>query len=280
LPEAYSNFAVASRVAGKRKDATMSELLRLDSVSLHYGSLRAVDEVSLDIGPGDRHALIGPNGAGKSSLLGLIAGTLRCTSGRVLVDTEDLTRMPEHARARRGVVKTFQHSSVFLGLTVLDNVELAVQRVQGFSRRAFRPLARIDSVWRSAWGSLVEVDLAHRAHDLANTLSHGERRQLEVALTLALRPKLLLLDEPTAGMSSAESAAFVRLVKSLPRTVTVLLIEHDLDTVFNLAETISVLHAGRLIASGDAAAIRGSQAVQDAYLGGAHFDALFEDDEA
>lgn len=258
----------------------MSELLELDAVSLHYGSLRAVDEVSLKIGPGERHALIGPNGAGKSSLLGLIAGTLSCTSGRVLVGTEDLTGMPEHARARRGVVKTFQHSSVFLGLTVLDNVELAVQREQGLSHHAFRPLARVDSVWQSAWESLDAVDLAHRANDLASTLSHGERRQLELALTLALRPRLLLLDEPTAGMSSAESAALVRLVKSLARTVTVLLIEHDLDMVFDLAETISVLHAGKLIASGDAAAIRGSQAVQDAYLGGAHFEALFEDDEA
>lgn len=258
----------------------MSELLELDGASLHYGSLRAVDAVSLKIGPGERHALIGPNGAGKSSLLGVIAGTLPCTSGRVLVGGEDLTRMPEHARARRGVVKTFQHSSVFLGLTVLDNVELAVQRVQGFGHSAFRSLRRIGSVWRSAWEGLDAVGLAHRANDHASMLSHGERRQLEIAITLALQPRLLLLDEPAAGMSSAESAALVRLVKALPRTVTVLLIEHDLDMVFDLAEKISVLHAGKLIASGDAASIRGSQAVQDAYLGGAHVEALFEEDDA
>jgi branched-chain amino acid transport system ATP-binding protein len=257
----------------------MTELLELDAVSLHYGSLRAVDQVSLKIGLGERHALIGPNGAGKSSLLGLIAGTLPCTSGRVLVGGEDLTSMPEHARARRGVTKTFQHSSVFLGLTVLDNIELAVQRLQGVSHRALRSLDRFDSVWKSARESLDAVHLAHRANDLASELSHGERRQLEVALALALKPRLLLLDEPAAGMSSAESAALVRLVKSLPRTVTVLLIEHDLDMVFDLAEKISVLHAGKLIASGDAAEIRGSQVVQDAYLGGANVEALFEEDD-
>jgi branched-chain amino acid transport system ATP-binding protein len=256
----------------------MPELLRLEEVSLHYGSLRAVDAVSLTVHEGERHALIGPNGAGKSSLLAVIAGTVKSTSGRIIVDGRDVTRAREHSRARFGVVKTFQHSSVFLGMSVLDNVELAVQRACGMGHRAFRPLDRARGVWDRARQCLETVHLEHRERELASALSHGERRQLEVALTLAVEPRLLLLDEPTAGMSAAESASFVRLIESLPREVTVLLIEHDLDLVFRLAEQISVMHVGALIASGTPDEVRGSQAVQDAYLGGARTESLFEEE--
>ena len=258
----------------------MTEILRLEDVSLHYGSLRAVDAVSLSIEEGERHALIGPNGAGKSSLLALIAGAMRSTSGRILVLGNDVTRTSEHIRAHHGVVKTFQHSSVFLGLSVLDNVELAAQRAAGVSANAFRPLSRFRRVWDQARECVQAVDLCGREDALASSLSHGERRQLEVGIALATRPRLLLLDEPTAGMSSAESAGFVHLILSLSGKVTVLLIEHDLDVVFRLAKRISVMHVGRLIASGTAEEVRNSSAVQDAYLGGARTEALFNETAA
>lgn len=256
----------------------MSEQLRLESLSRHYGSLRAVDDVSFSVQKGERHALIGPNGAGKSTLLALVAGTVRSTNGRILVSGKDVTHSSEHARARLGVVKTFQHSSVFLGLSVLDNVELAAQQAAGISAKALRRVRKFDGVWQQAHECVKAANLDGRERDLASSLSHGERRQLEVALALATRPRLLLLDEPTAGMSSAESSAFVHLVQSLPREITVLLIEHDLDVVFQLADRISVMHLGKLIASGPAEEVRESAAVQEAYLGGAQTEALFEDE--
>lgn len=258
----------------------MPEPLRLDGVSLHYGSLRAVDDVSFALRSGERHALIGPNGAGKSTLLAVIAGSLRSTRGRILVAGQDVTRSSEHRRARLGVAKTFQHSSVFLGLSVLDNVALAAQPELGLGRRWFSSARRFGQLWQRAYECLDAVDLGDRAQDLARSLSHGERRQLEVAVALAGRPRLLLLDEPTAGMSAAESASFVRLVRSLPEQVTVLLIEHDLDVVFQLATVVSVLHLGRLIASGPPEQVRESDAVQEAYLGAAQVGDLFMDEGA
>ena len=251
------------------------EELRLDAVSRHYGRVKAVDGVSFAVQRGARHAVIGPNGAGKTTLFGVIAGTRRPTAGRVLVGGRDITGLPEHARARLGVVRTFQHSSVFLPLTALDNVALAVQRVRGIDARPFRPARRYVEVTERALEHLASVGLADRAEEPAVALSHGQRRQLEVAVALAARPRLLLLDEPTAGMSAEESARCADLITGLPGDVTVLVIEHDLDIVFRLAARVTVLHLGRVLADGTPAQIRASDDVQRAYLGAADTRKLF-----
>jgi len=241
-------------------------LLELRGVSRHFGSLRAVDDVSFAVAPGARHAVIGPNGAGKSTLFALIAGTLPVTSGRILFAGDDITRVREYARVRLGVGRTFQHSSLFLRETALENVLVAVQRQAGVAWSMLRPvLARRDLVNRSH-ELLGDVGLAARHATVTGTLSHGERRQLEVALALACEPRLLLLDEPAAGMSPAETARFTQLVAGLPADVTVLLIEHDLDVVFGLADTVTVLHLGRHLFTGTPEEVRGSEQVQNAYL--------------
>lgn len=257
----------------------MPDPLRLESIRLTYGSVHAVDDVSLVLQAGERHALIGPNGAGKSTLLGVISGRLEQTSGRVLLEGTDVSRASEHRRARLGIGKASQHSSVFLGLSVQDNVLLSAQRALGLAARPLRSVTRYAHLYDHVAGSLSAVGLQDRAGEPASALSHGERRQLELAIALAGQPRLLLLDEPTAGMSAAESAAFVRLVKALPEHITVLLIEHDLDVVFELATTLSVLHLGKLIASGPPEEVRMSEAVQEAYLGAMRADDLFESEE-
>ncbi len=243
------------------------DLLVADEISLHYGALRAVDAVSLRIKAGGRHALIGPNGAGKSSLFSVLAGYTAATSGRLTFDGTDITSSDEVTRARAGLVRTYQHSSLFLGLSVLDNVRIAVERLHG---RPLRPWpSRADRrVTERASSYLEQVGLAERRREPVAALSHGERRQLEVALVLACEPRLVLFDEPTAGMSAAETGRFSELVEGLPRDITTIIVEHDLDVVFRLADRISVLAAGRLIAEGTAEEVRADPAVQEAYLGG------------
>jgi branched-chain amino acid transport system ATP-binding protein len=253
----------------------MTAALELQSVAQHFGSLRAVDDVSLSVESGSRHAVIGPNGAGKSTLFALIAGTRAPTSGRVVVAGEDVTTMPEHRRASRGVVRTFQHSSLFLRCTALENVLLAAQRREGSSWSMLRPLSRRTALHTSATELLERVGLADRSAAPAGALSHGERRQLEVAVALATGPQLLLLDEPAAGMSPAETARFADLVRALPDAVTVLLVEHDLDVVFELADTVTVLHLGRHLLTGTPDEVRASDEVQTAYLGAADSTDLF-----
>ena len=250
-------------------------LLGLEGLTKRYGSLAAVSDVSLTVEEGQRHALIGPNGAGKSTLFSLVAGTLAATSGRISFRGEDVTRLPEHRRAQRGIAKTFQHSNLFGGLTATENVAVAVQRQRGAARSLWRRAGADRGVNERSSELLATVGLGQRADALAGGLSHGERRQLEVAMALACEPSLILLDEPTAGMSLAESGAFVDMVARLPGTSTVLIIEHDLDVVFALATRISVLHVGRLLASGPPEEIRNSSEVQEAYLGAEHTEDLF-----
>ncbi|WP_329376728.1 ABC transporter ATP-binding protein [Streptomyces sp. NBC_01351] len=236
---------------------TDHDLLELRRVSRHFGSFRALDEVDLTVRPGARHAVIGPNGAGKSTLFGLISGTLPTTAGTILVDGQDVTRLPVHRRVGLGVAATFQHSSLFMRETVLENVLLAVVR---------RTASRGAAIER-AHELLDRVGLPTR-HDLAAAeLSHGERRQLEVAVALGTEPRLLLLDEPAAGMSPAETARLTELIAALPGEVTVLLIEHDLDMVFELADTVTVMHLGRHLKTGSPDEVRASAEVQTAYLG-------------
>jgi branched-chain amino acid transport system ATP-binding protein len=250
-------------------------ILELDGVTRAFGSLRAVEDVSLRIAEGARHALIGPNGAGKSTLFNVIGGSLRPTKGRVLFAGRDVTRLPEWRRARLGIARTFQHSSVLLSCTAAENVLIGVQREAGVAARMLPTPRRRRELLERCESLLETVGLSGRAHVPAGALSHGERRQLQVAMALGNRPRLLLLDEPAAGMSPAETARLLTLLKDLPRDITVLLIEHDLDVVFNLADTVTVLHLGRHLATGTPAEIRADPAVQSAYLGTAEMGELF-----
>ena len=261
------------------EDEDARTLLELQGVTRRFGSLRAVDNVSLTVRAGDRHALIGPNGAGKSTLFNMIAGTTEVSEGRILFQGEEITRLPEYRRSRLGIGKTFQHSNVFNGLSAFTNVAIPVQQRAGLAHNVFRSAARCRGVTERAMALLGTVGLTERAKVPAGALSHGERRQLEVAMTLATEPTLMLLDEPTAGMSCAESSAFVAMIGSLPRTLTVVIIEHDIDVVFALANRISVLHVGRLLADGTPGEIRASAEVQEAYLGGERTAELFASNE-
>ena len=256
--------------------ATTAPLLTLDCVSKTYGSLRAVDNVSLTIGEGERHALIGPNGAGKSTLFSMIAGTTPVTSGTIRFRGREITRLPEYRRSRLGIGKTFQHSNVFDGLSALTNVAIPVQRCAGVARQVILPAERYAAVTERARVLLEVVGLEQRGDVPAKALSHGERRQLEVAMALATEPVLLLLDEPTAGMSRAESGAFVAMIGRLPPSLTVVIIEHDIDVVFALATRISVLHVGHLLVDGTPDEVRASAVAQEAYLGGERAEELFE----
>ncbi|MFS8478422.1 MAG: ABC transporter ATP-binding protein [Micromonosporaceae bacterium] len=253
----------------------MTVILELAGVTRTFGSLRAVHDVSLRVTEGTRHALIGPNGAGKSTLFNVVGGSLRPTAGRVLFAGRDVTGLPEWRRARLGIARTFQHSSVLLGCTVAENVLIGVQRQAGIAARMLPAPGRRRALLEQCASLLETVGLAGRADVVAGALSHGERRQLQVAMALGNRPRLLLLDEPAAGMSPAETARLLTLLRELPRDITVLLIEHDLDVVFGLADTVTVLHLGRHLATGTPAEIRADPEVQSAYLGTAEMGELF-----
>jgi branched-chain amino acid transport system ATP-binding protein len=275
-PTAGGGGAATPEPAAGGASAGRAPVLELHQVRKHYGLLKAVDGVSLSVRAGGRQAIIGPNGAGKSTLLDLVSGTTRVSGGRVLFRGTDVTGLAEHRRARLGIAKTFQRSNLFDGLTAVDNVVVAVQRRDGVARRWLRPAGRFTRVDAQAVELLDLVGLAGRARVEAGQLSHGERRQLEMAIALAGDPSLLLLDEPTAGMSRGESDQFVGLLAALPASLAVLLIEHDLDVVFAVAASITVLAAGSVIAEGPPAEIRASPEVQQAYLGAHRAADLFE----
>jgi branched-chain amino acid transport system ATP-binding protein len=254
----------------------MTPVLELVNLGRRYGELRAVDSVTLEVEAGSRHALIGPNGAGKSTLFHLISGTVRATSGRIRLLGVDVTRRGPHRRTRLGVGRTFQHSSLFDELTARENVAVAVQRKLGHARNAVLPATRFRDVDDRSDELLELVGLAGLGETDAGSLSYGHRRQLEVALALATEPRLLLLDEPTAGMSRTEARQFMALIGGLPQELTLMIVEHDMDVVFELATVISVLDAGRLIATGPPEEIRASAVVQEAYLGpGDRMEQLF-----
>lgn len=248
-------------------------MLRLRELTMRFGALRAVDNVDLSVGQGERRALIGPNGAGKSTLFGLIAGALKPTLGTISIDGQDVTKLPESRRARLGVTRTFQHSSLFAGLTCLENIALAVRARESVGTRAWLSAARRVAIAREAQSYL---DLMELTDGPTNALSHGAARRLEVAMALACKPRLLLLDEPAAGMSAAESVRFAELVNGLPDDLTVLIVEHDLDVVFAVATHVTVLAAGKVIADGSPAEVRASPEVERAYLGTGHAHDIFE----
>ena len=242
-------------------------LLEARALQKRYGGLVATDSVSLAIGRGECHALIGPNGAGKTTLIGQLAGTLASDAGSVLFAGRDVTALGAHQRARLGFARSFQITSVLASFSVIDNVALAVQAVSGSSFRFWRPVDAEPALAARAMEVLRAVGLAAHARAMAADLSHGEHRQLELALALATQPQLLLLDEPMAGMGPEESQRMVELIAGLKGSHTLLLVEHDMDAVFRLADRISVLVAGRIIATGAGEAIRANAEVRHAYLG-------------
>lgn len=251
----------------------MTAALSCHSVSRAFGALRAVDGVDLEVRPGARHALIGPNGAGKTTLFRLITGLLRVSSGRVELGGREVTRLSEVRRARLGIGQTLQHASLFGSMTAAANVALAVRR---HGTGSIGPLpVRERAVWARADELLTEVGLADRGGVAATALAHGERKQLEVALALACRPRVLLMDEPAAGMSTAERARLAGLVRALPESVTVLFVEHDLDLVFDLATEVTVLSLGRVLLTGTPDQVRSSPEVRAAYLGTTRDEPLF-----
>ncbi len=242
-------------------------VLEIRGLRKRFGALAVTDDVTLDVRDGEVHALIGPNGAGKTSLIGQVTGTLRSDAGRVLLEGRDLTPLPPHFRARLGLARTFQITSLIPGLPALENVALAAQALARHRLLPFGTAAREGALNRPALAALAQVGLADRAGVPARDLSHGERRALEIACALALQPRCILFDEPLAGMGHDEAARIVTLLAGLRGQFAMLLVEHDMDAVFALADRVSVLVAGRLVATGTAAQIRADPAVRAAYLG-------------
>jgi len=242
-------------------------LLEVEALTKRFGGVVASDAISFALPAGELHAIIGPNGAGKSTLIGELTGEVAPDAGRIRFGGGDITALPVYRRSQIGLARSFQITSLFADFTALDNVALAVQAHVGHSFRFWHDARRETGLREPAREALARVGLAGRADTLVAGLSHGERRQLEIAMALATRPRLLLLDEPMAGMGPEESARLVDTLRELKGSITILLIEHDMDVVFALADRISVLVYGRIIASGDGAAIRADPAVRQAYLG-------------
>ena len=242
-------------------------LLVVDGLVKRFGGLLATEHVDLSVARGEIHALIGPNGAGKTTLVAQLGGQLASDTGRIVFAGHDITRMPTHQRARRGLVRSFQITRLFASASVLENAALAVQAATGSSLGAWRPVRRERALFEAARALLADVGLAERGDLAIGVLSHGQRRALEVAMTLAGQPALVMLDEPMAGMGHEESARMERLVASLRGRCTVLLIEHDVDAVFRLADRVSVLVEGRIVATGKPDAVRADARVIAAYLG-------------
>ena len=241
----------------------MMPLLTTKGLSRNFGGLRAVDGVDFALMPGEIRAVIGPNGAGKTTFVSLVSGRIQPSSGMIVFDGADITSLPAYVRVRQGIAYTFQITSVFANLTAYDNVALPVQRTlsDGRSKGAVRA---------GVMAALERTGLADRAHMPAGQLSYGHQRLLEVAMGLALKPRLLILDEPTQGLADSEIDNFITLVREIANSATVLLIEHNMPVVMQLADRITVFNAGRILAEGTPEAIRENAAVQEAYLGTAH----------
>jgi branched-chain amino acid transport system ATP-binding protein len=248
-------------------DGQTEPVLRLEGVSRRFGGLVAVDGVSLMLGPRRRLAVIGPNGAGKTTLFRLIAGDVPPSQGRIFLFGREVTRLPAHRRARLGLSRTFQVSNLFAGLSVLDNVRLAAQAGEPSRWRLLGPVRSGDPAGLAAMEALERAGVAARAGDRVSELSHGEQRQLEVALALATSPRLLLLDEPAAGLSAGERSRLRELLGSLPDSLPLLLIEHDMTLALSLTDEVLCLHNGRPIAHGPPDRVRGDPTVQAVYLG-------------
>lgn len=243
-------------------------ILKLVQLTKRFGALPATEDVSIDLCLGEIHALIGPNGAGKSTLIAQIAGSLKPDSGDIYLAGERINHLSVAARAQRGLGRCFQVSTLAMPLSVRRNVMMACQAIQGSSFRFWKPVDTDTELTEAADRAIRQLGLHDKAHQAVSTLSHGERRQVEVACALALRPKLLLLDEPMAGLGASGSEELTGYLETLKHQIPILLIEHDMDAVFRLADRISVLVYGKIIAEGNAVEIRRNPTVRDAYLGG------------
>jgi branched-chain amino acid transport system ATP-binding protein len=242
-------------------------VLRIEALRKNFGGLRVTDDVSLEVLPGELHAVIGPNGAGKTTLINQVSGLLASDSGRIVFAGRDVTDLPVHARARLGLARSFQITSILPGFSVLENVALAVQARRGTSFRFFGRAADEEALNAPALAALAQVGLAERAGAPAGALSHGEKRALELAIALAMEPKLLLLDEPMAGTGRDETERLVAVLLGLKGRFPMVLVEHDMTAVFALADRISVLIYGRILASGTPDQVRADPQVVSAYLG-------------
>jgi branched-chain amino acid transport system ATP-binding protein len=259
-------FTAVSKVCCKAA-AVARSLLQIQSLTRRFGGVVAADAITLDITADEVHAVIGPNGAGKTTLIGLLSGEITPQEGSIRFEEAEITRLPVYRRSMLGLARSFQITSLFRDFTALDNVALAVQAHRGHSFRFWRDARSEDELRKPALAALVRVGLAERAAVRVDKLSHGEHRQLEIAMALATQPRLLLLDEPMAGMGPEESAQMVQMLRQLKGSMTILLIEHDMEAVFALADRLTVLVDGRIIASGHPEAIRADAAVRQAYLG-------------
>jgi branched-chain amino acid transport system ATP-binding protein len=242
-------------------------MLRIDGLTKRFGGVLASDDVVLDVSRGELHAIIGPNGAGKTTLIGQLSGEIAPDAGRVHFDGRDITALPAYERSMLGLARSFQITSLFLDFTALDNVALAVQAHAGHSFHFWRNARHEPELREPARAALERAGLVRRADEIVANMSHGEHRQLELAMALATKPRMLLLDEPMAGLGPEESARMVHTLRELKQELTILLIEHDMEAVFALADRISVLVYGRVIASGAPDAIRANVEVRQAYLG-------------
>jgi len=242
-------------------------VLHLDKLRKSFGALVVTDDLTFDVMPGELHAVIGPNGAGKTTLINQISGLVAPDSGTILFAGRDITALPTHARAELGLARSFQVSSILPGFSALENVALAVQSRAGSSFRVLGRAAAEAALNGPAMAALADVGLAERAHIPAGELSHGEKRALELAIALAMQPKVLLLDEPMAGTGREETARLVEVLRRLKGRFSVVLVEHDMTAVFALADRISVLIYGRILASGTPAGVRADPRVVAAYLG-------------
>lgn len=241
--------------------------LQIDNVYVQFGGLQVLTQCSLSIEAGEKRALIGPNGAGKTTLFNVISGMIKPSAGRVLAFQREITKSPAHVRASLGLSRTFQITNLFVNLTVLENILLGLQALTSVKYVFYKTTASFSALIDQAVSLLREWGLEKKKDSLLGSLSHGEQRQLEIILALASRPKILLLDEPTQGLSTAETALVVPMVRSLDPSTTVLFIEHDMDVAFQMADRITVLNFGTVLAEGTEEEIRGNPRVSEVYLG-------------
>jgi branched-chain amino acid transport system ATP-binding protein len=254
------NFAASAKM----------NVLQIAHLSKSFGNLTVTDDVSLTIAEGERHVIIGPNGAGKTSLINQIGGQIRPESGRITLRDDDITGSPPDRISRMGIARTFQRNNLFQNLSVIDNMRLALNIRHGNPLNFFSPAAANTIVSARAAAFLAKVHLSPDDSRLTRQLSYGEQRQLELALALAGEPSLLLLDEPTSGMSPGETARIIELISTLPRELSILMIEHDMEVVFSIADRITVLYYGRVLATGTPQEIKNDNRVREIYLGLAH----------
>ncbi|GJM39737.1 MAG: ABC transporter ATP-binding protein [Ardenticatenaceae bacterium] len=241
--------------------------LVIDSLTVQFGGLTALDKVTMDVATGQRFGILGPNGAGKTTLYNAVTGFVTPVNGTVTLFGNDITTMPAHRRVARGLVRTFQITTLFPELTVFENVLMASQVTAKTHRKFWRHATKNEQAVTMARTQLDQLNLAYLAESSVSDLSYGEQRLLEIAVALASNPDVLMLDEPTAGLSAAEISAVVALINSLPRELAVVIIEHDLDVIFDIAEYLSVLHFGKVIANGSTLEVSRNERVKDVYLG-------------